>query len=88
MSRNDQVTRQWLLLKILGKPGGATIDEIIGFRLENYACPTRTIRRNFNALEVCFPIYTDHIDGFTRWKLVEGFNHVPAHLPLTVVLSS
>jgi len=28
MSRNDQVTRQWLLLQILEKPGDATIEEL------------------------------------------------------------
>jgi predicted DNA-binding transcriptional regulator YafY len=42
------------------------------------ACCSRTIRRDLQALEARFPIYTDHVDGQVRWKLVEGFNRVPA----------
>ncbi len=72
------MTRQWLLLKILEKPGGATIEELVQSLPEDYACHTRTIRRDLQALEVRFPIYTDHIDGSVRWKLVEGFNRVPS----------
>src|SRR5512139_747245 len=78
MSRNDQVTRQWLLLQALEKPGGATIEELAQSLPEDYACHLRTIRRDLQALEVRFPIYTDTADGRVRWKLVEGFNRVPA----------
>jgi DeoR/GlpR family transcriptional regulator of sugar metabolism len=52
MPRNDQVTRQWLLLKVLEKPGGATIEELLHSLPEDYACTTRTIRRDLQALEV------------------------------------
>ncbi len=78
MSRNDQVTRQWHLLQALEKPGGATIDELAQSLPEDYACHLRTIRRDLQALEVRFPLYTDRVDGQVRWKLVEGFNRVPA----------
>lgn len=78
MPRNDQVTRQWLLLKILERPGGATIDELARSLPEDYACHARTVRRDLQALEVRFPIYTDHVNGSVRWKLVEGFNRIPA----------
>jgi predicted DNA-binding transcriptional regulator YafY len=78
MPRNDQVTRQWLLLKVLEKAGGATIEELAQSLPEEYTCATRTIRRDLQALEVRFPLYTDHVDGQVRWKLVEGFNKVPA----------
>jgi predicted DNA-binding transcriptional regulator YafY len=78
MPRNDQVTRQWLLLKKLEKPGGATIEELAGSLPEDYACHLRTIRRDLEALQVCFPLYTDRVDGEVRWKLVEGFSRVPA----------
>jgi predicted DNA-binding transcriptional regulator YafY len=78
MPRNDQVTRQWLLIKLLEKPGGATIEELSRSLPEDYACHPRTIRRDLEALEVHFPIYTDHVGGQVRWKLVEGFNRVPA----------
>ncbi len=78
MPRNDQVTRQWLLLKMLEKPGGATIEELARSLPEDFACHARTVRRDLQALEVRFPIYTEHVDGAVRWKLVEGFNRAPA----------
>ncbi len=78
MPRNDQVTRQWLLLKVLEKAEGATIEELGQSLPEDFACSTRTIRRDLQALEVRFPLYTDHVEGQVRWKLVEGFNRVPA----------
>ncbi len=78
MSRNDQVTRQWFLLQALEKPGGATIEELAKSLPEDFACHQRTIRRDLQALEASFPLYTDTVDGQTRWKLVEGFTRVPA----------
>jgi predicted DNA-binding transcriptional regulator YafY len=78
MARNDQVTRQWFLLQALEKPNGATIEELAKSLPEDYACHIRTIRRDLQALEVRFPIYTDHAEGHVRWKLVEGFSRVPA----------
>jgi len=78
MPRNDQVTRQWFLLRTLQKPGGATIEELTRSLPEDYARCSRTVRRDLQALEACFPIYTDHVDGQVRWKLVEGFSRVPA----------
>ncbi len=78
MSRNDQVTRQWLLLQALEKPGGATIEELQRSLPEDYACHARTIRRDLQALEARFPLYTDRADGQVRWKLVEGFSRVPS----------
>ena len=78
MSRNDQVTRQWILLQSLEKPGGATIDDLLRSLPEDYACHARTIRRDLDALQVRFPIYPDRVGGQVRWKLVEGFSRVPA----------
>jgi len=78
MSRNDQVTRQWLLLQVIEKPGGATIEELVKSLPEDYACHPRTIRRDLQALEMRFPLYTETVDGQVRWKLVEGFNRVPS----------
>ncbi len=45
---------------------------------EDYSCHMRTIRRDLQALEARFPVYTDRVDGQVRWKLVEGFSRVPA----------
>ena len=78
MSRNDQVTRQWLLLQALEKPGGATIEELGRSLPADYACHPRTVRRDLQALEVRFPIYTDRVGGQVRWKLVAGFSRAPA----------
>ncbi len=78
MSRNDQVTRQWLLLQMLERPGGATIDELVRSLPADYACTGRTIRRDLYALEARFPIYTERHGNEVRWKLVEGFDRVPA----------
>jgi hypothetical protein len=69
MPRNDQVTRQWFLLQAFERPGGATIEELAQSLPEDYACHIRTIRRDLQALEVRFPIYTDHVDGQIRWRL-------------------
>lgn len=78
MPRNDQVTRQWFLLQALERPGGATIEELARSLPPDYACHSRTIRRDLEALSVCFPLYTDRADGRARWKLVEGFSRAPA----------
>jgi len=78
MSRNNQVTRQWFLLQALEKPGGATLEELSKSLPEDYACHVRTIRRDLQALEARFPIYTENVEGHARWKLVEGFSRVPA----------
>jgi predicted DNA-binding transcriptional regulator YafY len=78
MARNDQVTRQWFLLQALEKPGGATIEELTRSLPADYACHALTVRRDIQALEARFPIYTDRVDGQVRWKLVAGFNRVPA----------
>ena len=71
MSRNDQVTRQWFILQALERPGGVTIEEIARTLPKDYACHLRTIRRDLQALEVRFPIYTDRADGQSAgnwWK--------------------
>ena len=78
MPRNDQVIRQWILLQTLNRPAGATIDELARVLPPDYACNARTIRRDLQAIEATFPLYTDRVDGKVRWKLVEGFTRVPA----------
>ena len=46
MSRNDQVTRQGLLLQALEKPGGDTIDELVKSLPGDFARHARTVRRD------------------------------------------
>jgi predicted DNA-binding transcriptional regulator YafY len=78
MSRNDQVTRQWLLLQVLERPGGATIEELVQALPADYSRGARTVRRDLEALSDRFPVYTERVDGKVRWKLVDGFHRVPA----------
>jgi len=57
----------------LGPARRSQIDELAQYLPVDFACNARTIRRDLEALEAAFPLYTDRVDGRTRWKLVEGF---------------
>jgi predicted DNA-binding transcriptional regulator YafY len=78
MPRNDQVTRQWLLLQKLESTHGVTLEELSGSLPEDLARHPRTIRRDLEALEVRFPLIVERIQGQTRWRLMDGFRHLPA----------
>jgi predicted DNA-binding transcriptional regulator YafY len=78
MPRNDQVTRQWWLLKRLEGSRGATLKELADSLPADCSRHLRTIRRDLEALEVCFPLYTERIDRQTHWRLMEGYRNVPA----------
>jgi len=73
MSRNDQVKRQWYLLRKLESSRGATLEELVASLPPDHACHVRTVRRDLEALTSDFPLYTDRVNGQTRWRLVEGF---------------
>ncbi len=79
MPRNDQVTRQWHLLRRLESPGGATLQDLFAALPNDFPKNPRTIRRDLEALEAAgFPITTERVNGQTRWKLMEGFRNIPA----------
>ncbi len=79
MPRNDQVTRQWHLLRLLESPRGMTLDELNQRLPADYARHARTVRRDLDALEAAgFPLISERIDGSVRWRLMDGFRHVPA----------
>lgn len=79
MSRNDQVTRQWHLLRQLETSRGMTLKELANSLPDDYPRHLRTIRRDLEALEAAgFPLVMDRVAGETRWKLIEGYRHVPA----------
>ncbi len=79
MSRNDQVTRQWYLLRRLESSRGATLQELAETLPDDYPRHPRTVRRDLEALEAAgFPLVTERVDGQTRWKLIDGYRHVPA----------
>jgi predicted DNA-binding transcriptional regulator YafY len=77
--RNDQVSRQWHLLRRLEGSRGVTLQELVDGLPEDFPKNSRTIRRDLEALsEVGFPLYTERANGQTRWKLMEGFRNIPA----------
>jgi predicted DNA-binding transcriptional regulator YafY len=70
MPRNAEVIRQWTILREIERARAAacTIDDLAAL----CASPTRTIRRDLQALEESgFPLYDDrsHDDGKTRWRV-------------------
>jgi predicted DNA-binding transcriptional regulator YafY len=74
MSRNVQVSRQWLLLQRLERSKGATLEQLARCLPEDSACHPRTIRRDLEALAVRFPLYTERRDGKTVWRLIDGYD--------------
>ena len=79
MPRNTQVTRQWLLLQKLESSAGMTLQQLMDGLPEDYPKNLRTIRRDLEALEIVgVPLVTERFDGQTRWKLMDGFRHIPA----------
>jgi predicted DNA-binding transcriptional regulator YafY len=78
MPRNDQVTRQWHLLRLLESPRGITLDELKARLPTDYARHARTVRRDLEALEASgFPLLNDRVDGRVRWRLMHGVRQVP-----------
>ena len=64
MPRNDQVTRQWLLMQKLEQSHGATLQELAASLPEDFACHPRTIRRDLEALEAAhIPLVTERRNG-------------------------
>ena len=80
MPRNDQMIRQWHLLRHLeASRHGATLTELGAALPPECECHQRTLRRDLEALEASgFPLLTDRRDGHVVWKLLEGFSRVPA----------
>ena len=79
MPRNDQITRQWHLLRRLENTQGLTLSQLVEAVPDHYPRNDRTVRRDLEALEaVGFPLVTDRHNGQTRWRLIEGFRNIPA----------
>jgi predicted DNA-binding transcriptional regulator YafY len=79
MPRNDQITRQWHLLRRLENSRGLTLSELVEAVPEDYPKNARTVRRDLEALEaVGFPLVTEYHNGQTHWRLIEGFRDIPA----------
>lgn len=80
MARNDQVDRQWYLIKRLEGGRSATLQELVDAIPEDFPRNPRTIRRDLEVLERHWPLVTEQIDGQTRWKFREGYTRT---LPVT-----
>jgi predicted DNA-binding transcriptional regulator YafY len=77
--RNDQITRQWHLLRLLESSAGVTLDELKARLPADYSRHLRTIRRDLEALEASgFPLVNERVDGQVRWRLMDGARHAPA----------
>lgn len=79
MPRNDQVTRQWHLLRRLESTTGATIEQLAQSLPRDLSKHLRTIRRDLAALEAAgFPLFTERTEGRVRWRLMDGYRRIPA----------
>jgi predicted DNA-binding transcriptional regulator YafY len=79
MPRNDQITRQWRLLRQLEGAPGRSLQELVDNLPDDYPKNARTVRRDLEALEaVGFPLVVEKHNGVTRWRLMEGFRDIPA----------
>lgn len=79
MPRNDQVTRQWHLLRLLESTRGITLDELQEKLPADYTRHPRTVRRDLEALEAAgFPLVNERVDGCVRWRLMDGVRQAPA----------
>jgi predicted DNA-binding transcriptional regulator YafY len=79
MPRNDQIARQWHLLRLLEGTQGKSLEDLVDNVPDDYPKNPRTVRRDLEALEaVGFPLITERHSGQTRWRLMEGFRDIPA----------
>jgi predicted DNA-binding transcriptional regulator YafY len=79
MSRNDQISRQWHLLRQLEGSPGRSLQELVENVPDDFPKNERTVRRDLEALEaVGFPLVIERRNGQTRWRLMEGFRDIPA----------
>jgi len=77
--RNDQIIRQWHLLRRLESARGVTLHELAEGLPDERPRHLRTLRRDLEALEAAgAPLVTERVDGQTRWRLIEGYRRLPA----------
>ena len=80
MPRNDQVIRQWKILKLLEARGRITLSRLADDLDE--PCHPRTLRRDLDALTVIgVPVYTEKQNGTTVWRVSDEYRTFP--LPVT-----
>jgi predicted DNA-binding transcriptional regulator YafY len=68
--RNAEVIRQWRILKRVEASRLTTTQDLA----EEHGVSVRTIRRDIEALqEAGFPLYDEDVEGWPRWRLVDGY---------------
>jgi predicted DNA-binding transcriptional regulator YafY len=79
MPRNDQIIRQWHLLRALESPRSKTLQELSNALPRDYARHERTVRRDLEALEASgVPLITEKINGQVRWRFMDGYRNTLA----------
>ncbi len=70
MPRNDQITRQWHLLRRLEGSNGLSLQQLVESIPEDFPKNARTVRRDLEALEaVGFFLVTERVNGQTCLRL-------------------
>ena len=78
MPRNDQLARQWHILRRLEARRGVTLHELASALPDDFPKHLRTLRRDLEALQAAgYPVLTERVNGETRWRLLDGAR-VPA----------
>ncbi|MEW6247060.1 MAG: WYL domain-containing protein [Nitrospirota bacterium] len=79
MPRNEQFTRQWLIVhKLAASRAGLTLEELREALLSDYLKHPRTLRRDLEALEAAgVPLLNERADGRVRWRLMDGYRNLP-----------
>jgi predicted DNA-binding transcriptional regulator YafY len=83
MPRGNQLSRQWRLLQMIGRPSGVTVEDAA----RELECAIRTIWRDISVLENAgFPIWNDKDTDGRRsvWRVHADFR---TRLPLTLTLA-
>lgn len=74
MPRNEQMIRQWRLMRLLESPSGKTLKELVNALPRDSLRHERTIRRDLEALESAgAPLITETINGQVRWRFMDGY---------------
>ena len=82
MPRGDQLSRQWRLIQLIGRPQGITVDDAA----RDLSVTVRTVWRDLDVLQKAgFPLYTERAADGNRgvWRVTEEFTRA---LPLKLTL--
>ena len=76
MPRNDQIIRQWHLLRELESPRGKTLKELVNALPRDDPRHERTVRRDLEVLEASgIPLITEKVYGHVRWRFMDGYRN-------------